>query len=44
MAMPSLLTRTRRSIARSPMLQIVSFIVVLFVVLLASEYLGLIPG
>ena len=38
------LGRARRGIARSPMLQVMVFIVVLFVVLLASEYLGLIPG
>jgi hypothetical protein len=44
MAMGNLLTRARRSIARSPVLQIVVFIAVLLVVMLAGEYLGLIPA
>ena len=35
--------RARRRVARSPLLQIVLFITVLLVVVLAGEYLGL-PG
>jgi hypothetical protein len=36
--------RIRQVIARSPMPQIVLFILVPFLVLILSEYLGLIPG
>lgn len=38
------LARMRRAVARSAVLQILVFIVVLVVVLLAGEYLGLVPG
>lgn len=42
--MANVLTRLRGTIGRSPMLQIAIFVAVLFVVLLAGEYLGLIPA
>lgn len=40
----NVLRGARRAIARSPILQILLFIVVLLVVMVAGEYLGLIPA